>query len=164
MEPAQRSIPPVTVEWVAGDGDARRATISAFQHPRAWLRVSVGSLIAAAVVAAIVASAGSGWVIAAIVFVGMFVAYVVLLQLISLAQVYRLNRRICVPGSHWASGTDDGVLRFDCPDRTLVLDRDAVRSTRRSGTVVVFRMRTGDAIAVPAALLPDATHQRRISA
>ncbi|MGJ6127054.1 hypothetical protein QN239_31180 [Mycolicibacterium sp. Y3] len=152
----------MTIHWVAGDGDARRATISAFARPRAWLRVGIGSLVAAAAVAGIAVAAGARAAAAGMLLLGTFAGYLALLQLVSMALVYRRNKRICAAGSRWAAGSDEQVLRFDCPDRTLVLDRSAIRSARRSGTVVVLRMNAGDTFAVPGVLLPDAALQRRI--
>ncbi|MFT8179714.1 hypothetical protein ACLXNF_19230, partial [Mycobacteroides chelonae] len=64
---------------------------------------------------------------------------------------------LCVPT---ATGTAVGGHAVRLPDRTLVPDRDTIRPARRSGTVVVPRAHTGDSIAVPAVLLPEAVRSR----
>ena len=150
----ERSVPPLTIEWVAGPGEAWRTTISAMGEPRAWRSVSVLSLIIALAAGVLTGSTGSPWSMAVVVAAVTFVGYLAVIQALIMLSVYLRNRKICVPGRRWASGADEHVLRVDTPDRTMLLDRVAIRTATRSGSVVVLRLRTGEATAVPAPLLP----------
>lgn len=150
----ERSVPPLAIEWVAQPGEAWRTTISAMGEPRAWRSVSVLSAIVAVAAGVIAVGTGSRWPTAAVVVVVTFLGYLALIQVLIMVSVYLRNRKICVPGRRWASGADERVLRIDTPDRTMLLDRVAIRSATRSGSVVVLRLRTGEATAVPARLLP----------
>lgn len=150
--PPQRPFPPIQHHWVADERSRAALTGSVIRamlwNPAAWVLYGV---ITALVAFQFVLSIAMG--IFSIVVFGLTFSVV-------FAGVYWYTRRavraIVPVGAPWATGFGPDGLVVVSPMATTVLDYSAIVSARRSGEVIVCRLR-GDALyeLIPGILVSD---------
>ncbi len=152
--PSPEAVPPVTVEWVAQPGDARRATLDFLLRRRTWIRPLLIGLAVGVVVTAVCVATGSGWPLGLTIGAAFFAGVVLEMVLVAFIVVYRHNRKGLAAGARWAAGSDAARIRFDSPISTVVLDRANVQSIERSRHVAVLTVPPKHRLGIPVALLP----------
>ncbi|KXO94359.1 hypothetical protein AXK57_21125 [Tsukamurella pulmonis] len=150
-EPDDR-IPDTTVEWVAGPGDARRATLSVIRSRRLWRRTLLLAVVVGLVAATICIATGSGWLLGAAIGGGFFALVAVELPIVALVCAWLQNRRVLRPGARWAAGSNATRIRIDSPVNTIVLERANLESVQPAWAMVLLTVRPAQHFAVPAPL------------
>lgn len=145
-------LPPILIEWTAGSGDARRATLSSLKQAGLWKRTLLLAGGVAVIFAAVCIVTGSGWPLGLLIGGVLFLLYTAVAVGSALVCAHLQNRKVLKNGSRWGSGKNTTHARFDTPSGTLLFRREDIITNSNAGELVLLTVQPNQTFAFPRAL------------